>query len=184
MIGWSCVSLKITTIGAAWALRRCDGSVAIWLSHRVATARSNPGAFDTLVAGGLPLGRDPAETLVAEAAEEAGIGPDLLQAATPAGSWAITCAGGPFLHREVLIAHDLWLPPDVVPVCSDGEIKASRLFAWDALRSAVARRHGIKPNSLAVCRDLLARRDASGKRHSQAGGGAAGAIGLGRRPQG
>lgn len=130
---------------------------SVWLSRRARDARSFPGAFDTLVAGGVPSHLGCEETLAAESVEEAGIDGALLACAQAVGQWTITYRCGPFLHREILIVRDLWLPSDFRPVCSDGEIEASSLLPWPRFCAAVSSAVDFKPNSLAVCQDLVAR---------------------------
>ena len=53
-------------------VRRPDG-VHVWIARRAADKLLDPGKLDHIVAGGVPAGLTPAETLVKEAAEEAAI---------------------------------------------------------------------------------------------------------------
>jgi 8-oxo-dGTP pyrophosphatase MutT (NUDIX family) len=128
----------------------------IWMSRRSPTALSHPGAWDTLVAGGAPVGASIAQSTAAEAREEAGIGPALIAGLRPVRRWAVHYESDRAVHREWLAPHDLWLPAGFRPECCDGEIVAHALWSPARLAAAVAD-GALKPNSAAVCADLLAR---------------------------
>lgn len=137
---------------------------AIWLSRRAPTALSHPGAWDTLVAGGQPVGATVMQTVRAESREEAGLDAALLSGLRPVRRWAVRYAAGLALHRELLVVHDVRLPADFQPVCCDGEIVAHALHSRAALAAIIASGAGLKPNSRAVCVDLLERLAGRGDR--------------------
>ncbi len=64
---------------------RPDG-LHVWVARRAADKLLDPGKLDHIVAGGVPAGLTPAETLVKEAAEEAAIPASLAAQAVPVGS--------------------------------------------------------------------------------------------------
>ncbi len=66
-------------------VRRQDG-LWVWIAKRTDTRPLDPGKLDHLVAGGVPAGFTPLETLVKEAKEEAGMSPELARQATPVGT--------------------------------------------------------------------------------------------------
>ena len=53
-------------------VRRPDG-LHLWVARRAANKALDPGKLDHIVAGGVPAGLTPADTLVKEAEEEASI---------------------------------------------------------------------------------------------------------------
>ncbi len=130
---------------------------SVWLSRRAPSALSHPGAWDTLVAGGQPVGATVLQTALAEAREEAGLDDAQLGDLRPVRRWPVRYAAGPALHRELLVVYDVDLPASFRPVCSDGEIEEHALLPREALAGLVAGRGPVKPNSRAVCADLLER---------------------------
>lgn len=136
------------------------GRPAVWLSVRAAHALAYPGAFDTLVAGGRPVGSSALDTAWKEGWEEAGLDPEHLNRMRPVRRWQVVYPTPRALYREVLIVHDLVLPPGFEPVCHDGEIERSVLFSWTDFRALVASGDGFKPNSRMVSADLAERLEA------------------------
>ena len=65
-------------------VRRADG-LHVWVARRAADKKLDPGKLDHLVAGGVSAGLSPHETLVKEAAEEAGLPEPLLAGAVLRG---------------------------------------------------------------------------------------------------
>jgi 8-oxo-dGTP pyrophosphatase MutT (NUDIX family) len=147
-------------------VRGADGRpAALWIAQRSASKPTDPGLFDNLVGGGVPLGQRPAETLVREAWEEAGLAADLATRATPVRVLRIERDIPEGLQRERLYAFDLELPAGLTPQNQDGEVQGFRLLALqDALALALgeamtvdaalvtldfAFRHGVLPAALA-----------------------------------
>jgi 8-oxo-dGTP pyrophosphatase MutT (NUDIX family) len=147
-------------------VRGPDGrAAALWIAQRSSSKPTDPGLFDNLVGGGVPLGQRPAETLVREAWEEAGLAADLATRATPVRVLRIERDIPEGLQREWLYAFDLELPAGLTPQNQDGEVQGFRLLALqDALALALgeamtvdaalvtldfAFRHGVLPAALA-----------------------------------
>jgi 8-oxo-dGTP pyrophosphatase MutT (NUDIX family) len=103
----------------------------MWLARRSPTKPIDPGLLDNLVGGGVAAGTTPAETLVKEAWEEAGIDAGAARAAHLAGDVHICRDQPDGLQHETTYVHDLWLPSDFVPVNQDGEAVQHRLCAPD-----------------------------------------------------
>ena len=75
-----------------------------------------------MVAGGIPAGLTPRETVVKEAAEEAAVPAALAATAVEAGlvSYAMERPEG--LRRDRLNCYDLFLPDEFTPRAADGEV--------------------------------------------------------------
>lgn len=113
-------------------VRRADG-LHLWVARRARDKLLDPGKLDHIVAGGVPAGLTPAETLEKEAAEEAAIPPALARSARQVGviGYAIERAEG--LRRDHLHCYDLDLPEDFVPQAADGEVEGFEL--WPVMRA-------------------------------------------------
>jgi 8-oxo-dGTP pyrophosphatase MutT (NUDIX family) len=110
-------------------VRGRDGRpAALWIAQRALNKPTDPGLFDNLVGGGVPLGQQPADTLVREAWEEAGLPPELAARAEPVRRLRIERDIPEGLQREWLQAFDLELPPGLVPQNQDGEVQGFRLL--------------------------------------------------------
>lgn len=112
-------------------VRRADG-LHLWVARRAADKALDPGKLDHLVAGGVPAGLGPEETLIKEAAEEAAIPPSLAARARPVGLVTYTMMRPEGLRRDRLHCYDLDLPEDFHPVPEDGEVESFEL--WPAAR--------------------------------------------------
>src|SRR5699024_9036197 len=84
----------------------------------------DPGQFDSLVSGGIASGMNAWQTLCKEAAEEAGLPPDMLAGARPAAPLYSQRQVATGLHREIIYPYDLALPADFQPINQDGEVSA------------------------------------------------------------
>jgi 8-oxo-dGTP pyrophosphatase MutT (NUDIX family) len=63
-------------------VRGADGRPShLWIAQRSPCKATDPGLFDNLIGGGVPVGQTPQQTLVREAFEEAGLTPEQVQAA-------------------------------------------------------------------------------------------------------
>ena len=105
-------------------LVRDEGGPHLWFARRSPDKAIDPGLLDNLVGGGIAAGATPAATLVKEAWEEAGIGPDLAQDAIPGGKIEIRRDQPDGLQWETILAYDLWLPATFTPANQDGEAVA------------------------------------------------------------
>ncbi len=110
-------------------VERPDG-LHVWVARRAANRRMDPGKLDHLFAGGIAAGSTPAETLVKEGAEEAGLPADIVAGATHTGlvSYAMQRPEG--LRRDRLHCYELVLGEDVRPVPTDGEV--AEFMLWPA----------------------------------------------------
>lgn len=129
----------------------------VWLAQRSRVSRAAPGAYDTLVAGGVPIGEDARETAMREAAEEAGLAAEACQPMTPAGEITALYASDQGYHRERLVIYDLLLPEAFEPICMDGEIERFDRVALTELGKMVTTHGAIKTSSGLVCDNLLRR---------------------------
>ena len=120
-------------------VRGADGRpAALWIAQRSASKPTDPGLFDNLVGGGVPLGQQPAETLVREAWEEAGLPATRAAGAVPVRTLNIERDIPEGLQREWLYAFDIELPAGLAPCNQDGEVQGFRLLpVADALELAL-----------------------------------------------
>lgn len=120
-------------------VRGGDGRpAALWIARRSDHKATDPGRFDNLVGGGVPVGQGPTArlgrpalvraTLVREAWEEAGLGAELAGQATPGRVMRVQRDVPEGLQLEWLYAYDLELPPGLVPFNRDGEVADFRLL--------------------------------------------------------
>lgn len=108
----------------------CNGYVAdaagrpthLWIARRSAHKPTDPGKLDNLVGGGVPHGQTPAEALLREGYEEAGLDAATMRRARPGSVIALACDIVEGFMHEHLYTFDLELPPDRVPVNQDGEV--------------------------------------------------------------
>jgi hypothetical protein len=129
--------IQATGVHVNGLVRRDDG-LYLWVARRAMDKLLDPGKLDHIVAGGVPAGLGPVETLVKEAAEEAAIPPELALTAVPVGVIAYAMERPEGLRRDVVHCYDLMLPQDFVPFAADGEVEGFELWpltrAFDAVR--------------------------------------------------
>jgi 8-oxo-dGTP pyrophosphatase MutT (NUDIX family) len=148
----------------------------MWVARRAMDKRLDPGKLDHVVAGGIPAGLDPMQTLVKEAGEEAAIPPALAASAVPTGIIGYVMERPEGLRRDLLHCYDLALPEDFVPTPADGEVESFELWPMARVVETVRDTDGFKFNVSLVLIDLFAR---LGVCRAQPSGGAA-AIGMSR----
>jgi 8-oxo-dGTP pyrophosphatase MutT (NUDIX family) len=102
--------------------RRDGGALRLWIGRRAANKQVAPGKLDNLVAGGISSEHGLYATLVKEAAEEAGIPPDLVARAVPVGAVSYRMETRLGVRNDVLFLYDIEVPPEFQPRNSDGEI--------------------------------------------------------------
>jgi 8-oxo-dGTP pyrophosphatase MutT (NUDIX family) len=112
--------------------------VALWIARRSYSKPTEPGLLDNLIGGGVAHGQTPAEAVVREGREEAGLTPAQMQRRLQAGHIVALARDIPDgFQREHLSVYDLALPEDVVPRNQDGEVHAiERLSIDDAVAVA------------------------------------------------
>ncbi|HUZ65282.1 MAG TPA: NUDIX domain-containing protein, partial [Acetobacteraceae bacterium] len=137
-------------------VHRPDGP-HLWIARRAADKPLDPGKLDHIVAGGVPAGLTPAETLVKEAAEEAAIPPALAEKAVPVGRLAYAMERPEGLRRDVLHLYDLLLPDGFTPRPADGEVEAFELWPVARVLETVRAGDAFKFNVNLVLIDLFLR---------------------------
>jgi 8-oxo-dGTP pyrophosphatase MutT (NUDIX family) len=137
-------------------VRRADGWW-LWVARRAADKKLDPGKLDHLVAGGVPAGLRPWETLVKEAAEEAGLPASLVGQAVEVGRFGYALERAEGLRRDFLYAYDLVLPEDFVPMAADGEVAGFELWPLERVCEVVSAGEEFKFNVNLVLVDLFIR---------------------------
>jgi 8-oxo-dGTP pyrophosphatase MutT (NUDIX family) len=138
-------------------LVRRAGGLWVWVGRRAAHKQLDPGKFDHIVAGGVPAGLSPMETLVKEAAEEAGIPSSVAQAAVPVARIGYTMERPEGLRRDLLHCYDLMLPEEFVPHPTDGEVSDFELWPIARALERVVETDSFKFNVNLVLIDLFLR---------------------------
>ncbi|HET6607934.1 MAG TPA: DUF4743 domain-containing protein [Rhodopila sp.] len=129
----------------------------LWIARRAHDRLLDPGKLDHIVAGGVPAGLDPWETLIKEAGEEAAIPPELASRAKPVGRIDYAMVRSEGLRRDALYCYDLKLPADFRPAPVDGEVEAFELWPIVQAADAVSRTDDFKFNVNLVLIDLFIR---------------------------
>jgi 8-oxo-dGTP pyrophosphatase MutT (NUDIX family) len=137
-------------------VQRPDGW-RLWVGKRAADKKLDPGKLDHLVAGGIPAGLTPIETLIKEAAEEAALPEALAAQARQVGRFAYAMERAEGLRRDVVIAYDLVLPEDFTPRPTDGEVEHFELWKLDRVFEEAATTDHFKFNVNLVLIDLFIR---------------------------
>ena len=137
-------------------VHRRDG-LHVWVARRAANKQLDPSKLDHIVAGGVPSGLTPAETLVKEAAEEAAIPASLARQAVEVARIGYAMERFEGLRRDLLYCYDLELAEDFVPRAADGEVEAFELWPIDRIVQAVRDSDAFKFNVNLVLIDLFQR---------------------------
>lgn len=132
------------------------GGLSVWLSRRAATSAAEPGAFDTLVAGGQSAGETELETAFKEGHEEAGLTATQMAGLEFVRRIPVQYASDLGFHQELLAIYDLEVDPKFEPRCGDGEIDQHIRVPLYVLRGNGATLP-LKHSSHIVCEDLLDR---------------------------
>ena len=133
------------------------GELHIWVARRATNKHLDPGKLDHIVAGGVPAGLSPMETLVKEAAEEASILPELARAATPVGRIGYVMERPEGLRRDWIYCYDLLLPEEFTPQAADGEVEGFELWSMARVFETVHGTDDFKFNVNLVLIDLFIR---------------------------
>nr|WP_294552426.1 DUF4743 domain-containing protein [uncultured Rhodopila sp.] len=137
-------------------VRRPDG-LHMWVARRAGNKMLDPGKLDHIVAGGIPAGLGPLQTLIKEAGEEAAIPAELASQAVPVAAFGYAMERQEGLRRDWLYAYDLELPEDFTPQPADGEVEAFELWCVDRVFAAVRDTDDFKFNVNLVLIDLFIR---------------------------
>jgi 8-oxo-dGTP pyrophosphatase MutT (NUDIX family) len=136
---------------------RTAKGIEMWVGRRARDRGVAPGQFDNLIAGGQPIGLSLAENLIKEAAEEAGIGPDLIGQAVPVGAVTYLMESDFGLKPDTLFLYDLELDADFVPENTDGEVEGFERWPLDKVAESVRDTLDWKFNVNLVVIDFLVR---------------------------
>jgi 8-oxo-dGTP pyrophosphatase MutT (NUDIX family) len=137
-------------------VRRGDG-LHLWVARRAANKALDPGKLDHLVAGGVPAGLTPWQTLIKEAAEEAAISSDVASKAVKVSEIEYAMERPEGLRRDLLYCYDLFLPDDFTPLAADGEVESFALWPIARVLETVRRTDDFKFNVNLVLIDLFRR---------------------------
>lgn len=137
-------------------VRRADG-LHLWVGRRARDKAIAPGKLDNLVAGGVPAGLTPWETLLKEAGEEASLPPELAERARRVGEVSYVMASAEGLRRDMLHVFDLELPEGFTPRPNDDEVESFELWPAERVLAAVREGDSVKFNVNLVLIDLFLR---------------------------
>jgi 8-oxo-dGTP pyrophosphatase MutT (NUDIX family) len=137
-------------------VHRPDG-VHVWIARRAANKQLDPSKLDHIVAGGVPAGLNPAETLVKEAEEEAAIPASLARLAVPVATITYAMERPEGLRRDLLFCYDLEVPAEFQPQATDGEVEAFELWPIARVMQTVRDTDEFKFNVNLVLIDLFRR---------------------------
>ena len=137
-------------------VQQADG-LWLWVARRAADKLLDPSKLDHLVAGGVPAGLSPSETLAKEADEEAALPPELIAQAVPIGVLGYAMERPEGLRRDRLHCYDLMLPKSFAPRPKDGEVESFELWPLRAVHDEVRQADTFKFNVNLVLIDLFLR---------------------------
>jgi 8-oxo-dGTP pyrophosphatase MutT (NUDIX family) len=137
-------------------VRRPDG-LHLWVAKRATDKKLDPGKLDHLVAGGVPTGLSPFETLLKEAGEEAALPQSLAAQAKLTGRFAYSMEREEGLRRDIIYAYDLELPESFIPAPADGEVESFALWPLTRVLETLCETDDFKFNVNLVLIDLLLR---------------------------
>ncbi|MCC7281521.1 MAG: DUF4743 domain-containing protein [Acetobacteraceae bacterium] len=135
---------------------RPDG-LHLWVGRRARDKAVAPSKLDHIVAGGIPAGLGPEQTLLKEAAEEAAIPPELAIRARKVAEIAYAMQVEDGLRVDLLHCFDLDLPEDFTPRPADGEVEAFTLMPVAEVLALVQDSDAFKFNVNLVLIDLFLR---------------------------
>ncbi len=110
----------------------------LWIARRAAHKTTDPGQWDTLVGGLVATGETPAQALVRESAEEAGLTPADLAQARAVGSFVVSRHLPEGYQVEAVDVTDCVLPAQCQPANQDGEVDQIRLATPDEVWAMIA----------------------------------------------
>ncbi len=137
-------------------VRRADG-LHLWVARRAMDKKLDPGKLDQIVGGGVPAGLNARQTLLKEAAEEAGMPPGLLAGAKHCGIIHYMMQRPEGLRRDYLHCYDLYLPEGFTPRPVDNEVAGFELWPIQRALEEVRDTDNFKFNVNLVLIDLFLR---------------------------
>jgi len=108
-------------VGRGWEMK-------IWVARRASTKSVDPNMLDLVVGGGQPLGLTPAENLLKECQEEAGIPVAIAEQARPVSIVTLLIEAAEGLRVGQQFNFDLELPEGFRPQNQDGEVAGFELI--------------------------------------------------------
>ncbi|EUC61462.1 nudix hydrolase, partial [Rhizoctonia solani AG-3 Rhs1AP] len=133
----ACELFGFVTYGVHMTMYTSD--YRIWVPRRSKSKQTWPGFLDNSVAGGIPVGMTPFDSMVKECEEEASIAEDVARKhlkTVGAVSYFFQNVRGN-LQPEVEYIYDMLCPsaddPAFVPKPLDGEVESFELMSWDAV---------------------------------------------------
>ena len=103
----------------------------LWIARRALDKATDPGLLDNLIGGGVPHGQTPAQTVVREGWEEAGLLPAQMAGLVAGRRFRVARDVPEGFQREELSVFDLALAPDLLPRNQDGEVHSHHLMTID-----------------------------------------------------
>ena len=137
-------------------VQRPDG-LHMWVGRRAMDKKLDPGKLDHIVAGGVPAGLGPDETLVKEAARRPGYRRTWSPRRCTAGSSATPWTAPEGLRRDRLHCYDLALPDEFVPIRSMARSPGFELWPIGRVLESVRDTDEFKFNVNLVLIDLFLR---------------------------
>lgn len=134
-----------------------NGRLLLWVGKRARDRAIFPGAWDNMVAGGLPQGISLEENLIKECQEEAGMSVALAQQATYVGSIAYNRVNANGFRPDVLYCYDIELPTTFIPQNTDGEVESFHLMPVEDVLQIVRDSDDFKLNCNLVIIDFALR---------------------------
>ncbi len=135
-----------------------DDGLHLWVAKRSKTKQAAPGKLDHIVAGGQPHDLGIMENLIKESGEEAGLSPEVAGRAAAVGAVSYICARVEGLRDDVEFCFDLSLPPDLIPVNTDGEVESFALWPMARVMETIRDTQDFKFNVSLVILDFAIRR--------------------------
>ncbi|KAL2073555.1 hypothetical protein VTL71DRAFT_10881 [Oculimacula yallundae] len=151
----------ITTIGVhmtVFTRLKTTGEIRIWVPTRSKFTAAYPGMLDSSVAGGVPVGMEPFECLVKEAAEEASLDTDLTRrCAKSVGCVSEFCdKKDGQLEPSIKYVYDMEIEEGLEPRPGDSEVQGFQLMTVDEVKKSVLGEM-YKPMSAMVIIDFFIR---------------------------
>jgi isopentenyldiphosphate isomerase len=134
-----------------------NGRLLLWVGKRARDRAIFPGAWDNMVAGGLPQGISLEENLIKECEEEAGMSAELAKQAVYVGSLAYNRVNANGFRPDVLYCYDIELPATFIPQNTDGEVESFHLMPVEDVLQIVRDTDDFKLNCNLVIIDFALR---------------------------
>lgn len=142
----------------------CNGYVAddqgrpaqLWIARRALTKATDPGLLDNLVGGGVAHGQTPAQTVLREGWEEAGLSPAQMRDIRPGRLIELARDIPEGFMLERISVYDLRLPAGLTPRNQDGEVAELALMPM-AQALALAASDGMTVDAALVTLDFALR---------------------------